>query len=286
MIVMYGASSDIGRRASALLIDQGQRLRVVSRTPLTLDPRADRVTGDIRNASEQCANARFVVSCAHARYTQQLLASVPRSVEAIVCLGSAWRYSKVPNERAEKVREAEAAFLASGRSGVMLHPTMIYGGSQENNISRVLELLKWSPIFPLPGNGRQKVQPIYVDDVADAIASALQKRWIGPTVAPIAGPRPMEFREMVLQIQQALGVRRPLVSLPIAPFVPIFKALNGLGATKVDTNMFLRMREDVEHPVFWMRDALGVVPREFSVGIRQMVDTLNNPGPDRHSHSP
>src|SRR5947209_5016007 len=80
---------------------------------------------------------------------------------------------------------------ASGRPGGMLHPTMIYGTRGEQNVQRLAAMLRRLPLVPLPGGGRNLVQPIHQDDVTRAIRAALDAAWDGPHALVIAGPKPM-----------------------------------------------------------------------------------------------
>jgi hypothetical protein len=84
----------------------------------------------VRDAME---DADVVVSCAHAKFTRSIVENLPLRPVNLVLMGSAWRYSSVPNKRTDEVRKAEADFMNCAHNGVMLHSTMIYGGNQENN---------------------------------------------------------------------------------------------------------------------------------------------------------
>jgi nucleoside-diphosphate-sugar epimerase len=272
VIVVFGASSDIGRRVARHLLDKGVRLRVVARAPSTLDPRAERVAGVIADAASIAADAEIVISCAHARLTAELLRGVPDSIRQVVLVGSAWRYSQVPNPRADEVRRAEAEFLGSDRCGVMLHPTMIYGGTQERNLQRLLALIRRWPVLPLPAGGHHLVQPIHVDDVAACIVAATERRWIGPHVIPIAGPAPMKWREMAVACMTELGYRRALLPLPLGPAIGLLALIQHAGfPPPLDPNVLRRFREDVSLPVAPMQSELGITPRPFEIGLRQAL---------------
>ena len=135
------------------------------------------------------ADARAIVSTAHASYTAAVIAAAPADA-TLVLLGSTRKFTRWPDAHGNGVLAGEAAFLASGRSGVMLHPTMIYGAQGENNVQRLAALLRRLPVLPLPGGGRALVQPIHQDDVTRAILAALARPWDGPHSLVIAGPQP------------------------------------------------------------------------------------------------
>ena len=114
-----------------------------------------------------------------------VLAAAPPDAR-FVFLGSTRKFTSWPDAHGNGVLAGEAAFLASGRPGVMLHPTMIYGAQGEDNVQRLAALLRRLPFVPLPGGGTALVQPIHQDDVTRAIRAALDVAWDG---AAFAGDR-------------------------------------------------------------------------------------------------
>lgn len=268
MLVIFGASSDIGRRLAARLDSEGTAVRRISRTLPDALP-ADLDTGEGLAAALE--GATTVVSCARARYTAKLLAALPPAARPrLVLMGSAWRYSRVPNPRADAVRQGEADFLASGRDGAMLHATMIYGGQQEKNIQRLVGVLRRLPVVPAPGGGGQTVQPIHVDDVVACLHAATQVAWRGGHVVPIAGPK-LSWRAMVTACAAAIGRRPPFVTIPATPVIGALAFANQLGLRALDADIVRRFREDVDVPLDAMIGQLGVTPRDFPTGVRQAV---------------
>jgi uncharacterized protein YbjT (DUF2867 family) len=140
------------------------------------------------------AGAERVVSCAYARYTAEILAAAPADAR-FVLLGSTRRYTRWPDPIGLGVLQGETALLASGRPGVMLHPTMIYGAEGENNVQPLAALLRRLPVVPLPGGGRGLVQPIYQDDVTRSIVAALDVAWTQSRTLVIAGPAPLPYAQ-------------------------------------------------------------------------------------------
>lgn len=272
MIVMFGASSDIGRRATAHLLGAGHAMRLVSRNPDKLDPRAEHVTGDAADVLTATEGASVVISCAHARHTRQILEGLNSSRPTLVLVGSAWRYSKVYEPAGQDVVKAEERFTASGHDGVMLHPTMIYGGVQENNLRRLFATLRRWPVLPVPGGGSNLVQPVFVEDVALCIAAAAARTWQGTHVIPVCGPQPMRWREMAEACMAATGRKRPMLSIPLTPAITMLELVRTIGVrAPVDPNVLRRFQEDVTFSPQSMRDELGVAPRDFASGLAQML---------------
>ena len=136
---------------------------------------------DLEDASLLAAlrDARLVVSCAHARHIPAILAAAPQA-ERFVFLGSTRRFTRWPDAHGLGVQAGEAALRASGRAGVILHPTMIYGAAGEDNVQRLAALLRRLPLVPLPDGGRALVQPIHQSDVTRSLRAAMDHAWDGP----------------------------------------------------------------------------------------------------------
>ena len=267
MFVIFGASTDIGQRLGEMLKTTNQTVRPISRS-LPDHVQADLTTGEGLDAALR--GAEVVISCAHGRYTDNLLAALPPTVKRLVLMGSAWRYSRIPNPRADEVRAAEKLFLRSGLNGVMLHSTMIYGGRQENNIQRLIRLLQKLPVIPVPGGGKHQVQPIYVDDVVRCLFSAAHHEWQGPNVVPVAGPG-LSWREMAQHCAAAINRRCSVLSVPTAPAILALDCLRRLGVSPVHPDVIRRFSEGVDIPLDAMSQQLGLVPRDFASGVALAV---------------
>lgn len=267
MITIFGATTDIGRRLAERLDERELPVRLISRTAEG-SFKADLSTGN--GLDEALQGATTVVSCAHARFTAEIVRRIPGSVTSTILVGSAWRYSKVPNENADKVRRAEAIFLASKLNGIMLHPTMIYGGQQENNISRVLKLIKRFPIVPVPGGGNQIIQPIYIEDLVDCLDAAISAKWKGPNVLAVGGP-PLTWKRMASICADTVGRQTLMVHVPLRPLDVIFSLLDKVGFKGFDPGIIRRFNEDTNVSTADLFRVLGVSPRDFDSGLRSAV---------------
>lgn len=225
------------------------------------------------NLAVALARATTIVSCAHARHVPALLAAAPPEAKLIL-LGSTRRYSKWPDEHGNGVRAGEAAFLASGRRGVMLHPTMIYGATGEDNVQRLAALLRRLPVAPLPGGGRALVQPIHQGDLTRCIRAAIERDWPGPETLVVAGPEAMPYRDFLEAVARAAGLRPPPV-LPVpglllrslAPLTRFIPGVPYIRAAEVR-----RLLEDKAFDVEPMRRQLGVVGMPLEVGLAHTFD--------------
>ena len=225
------------------------------------------------------AGADRVVSTAHARWTPALLAAAEPAA-SFVLMGSTRRFSQWPDAHGDGVRAGEAAFLASGRPGVMLHPTMIYGAQGEDNVRRLAALIARLPVAPLPGGGRALVQPIHQDDVTRCLVAAAMRDWASAETVVIAGPQPMPYRDFLRAVARAAGLRTPpILAIPglllrlLAPLTRIVPGLPRIGADEVR-----RLTEDKDFDIEPMRRILGVDPMPIEQGLALTFAPPQTPG--------
>ena len=212
--------------------------------------------------------AARVVSCAHARFAPAVLEAGPADAR-YVFLGSTRKFTRWPDAHGRGVQAGEAAFLASGRAGVMLHPTMIYGAAGEDNVQRLAAVLRRLPIVPLPGGGRALVQPIHQDDLTRCILAALAIAWEGPHSLVVAGPAPLPYAAFVRAVAQAAGLRAPrIIAIPAWPMVAAAALTTVLPfAPTVRPAEIRRLLEDKAFDSAPMTAVLGVRPLPLADGL-------------------
>jgi nucleoside-diphosphate-sugar epimerase len=163
--------------------------------------------------------------------------------------------------------EAEAAVQASSLDWTILRPTMIYGTARDRNISRLLRFLKRWPLFPLCGNALW--QPIYVDDLADAVVAALDSPATTKKAYNVAGAEPLAFADLVHTAARAVGRR-----ILLAP-VPLEAAVLGARLTHVvSQEQIRRLAEDKAFSIADARHDFNFAPRSFAEGVRLEAESL------------
>ena len=205
--------------------------------------------------------ARRVASCAHARYAGAVLDAAP-DAGRFVFLGSTRKFTRWPDAHGRGVLAGEAAFLESGRAGVMLHPTMIYGALGEDNVRRLAALVRRLPLVPLPGGGRSLVQPIHQSDVTRCLRAALDVAWDGPHSLVIAGPAAVPYEIFVHAVAEAAGLRAPrTVSVPAAVLHALAPLTALPGLPRIRGDEVRRLMEDKAFLIDAMRRILGTDER-------------------------
>jgi uncharacterized protein YbjT (DUF2867 family) len=232
---------------------------------------------DATSLAAALKDATRIVCCAHARHAGAVIDAAPTHAR-LIFLGSTRRFTRWLDAHGHGVLAGEAAFLASCRSGVMLHPTMIYGAQGEDNVQRLAALLRRVPIVPLPGGGKALVQPIHQDDVTRAIRAALSHAWHGPQSLVIAGPAPLPYADFVRAVAAAAGLRRPrIVPVPAGLLMAATSLLRHIPRLPpVHPEEIRRLMEDKAFDVRPMQQTLGIQPIPLRVGLARTLTTPHN----------
>jgi NADH dehydrogenase len=109
----------------------------------------------------------------------------------------------------------EQAVLAALPSATIMRPSVVFG-PEDQFTNRFAALARISPMLPLIGGGVTKMQPVYVGDVATAIADAADGKAKAGAVYELGGPEVLSFREILQFILKTTDRDRALISLPFA----------------------------------------------------------------------
>jgi uncharacterized protein YbjT (DUF2867 family) len=109
--------------------------------------------------------------------------------------------------------DMEAAVRGSTLEHVVFRPSFVFGehGGALQQFKRIARL---SPVTPIVGSGEQRIQPIWVDDVAAYFAKSLALEPANRTFE-LGGPDVVTWNEFWERLKRSLGVRRPTVHVPV-----------------------------------------------------------------------
>ena len=146
--------------------------------------------------------------------------------------GTKSRYFETKARGEELVRE-------SGLDWTIFRPSLIFGEGDEF-FGRILKGLVRMPLpfIPLVGSGEYPFRPVWAGGVAGAMRQSLEKPETIGEAYDLVGPREYAYRELVLLVRDALGSRKPLVSLP-AWFFALLARLPGAPITRDQLYMLL-----------------------------------------------
>lgn len=109
--------------------------------------------------------------------------------------------------------EGEAAVRETLPDAVIMRPSIVFG-PEDNFFNRFAGLARVMPALPLIGGGKTRFQPVFVGDVARAIADSVEGKAQSGTTYELGGPEVKTFRECLELILAAIERKRLLVPLP------------------------------------------------------------------------
>ncbi|HSB01018.1 MAG TPA: NAD(P)H-binding protein [Anaerolineales bacterium] len=171
----------------------------------------------------------------------------------------------------------EKAVIDSGLGYAILRPTVLVG-DEDILINNIAYLLRHFPVFFLPGDGSYKLQPVYVDDVAELAVEGVYRK--DNYISDAVGPDVFTFREMVELIGEKIGAQRPLIPVPprlallAAQFLSLFVGDVILTPEEVDGLMagLLVSKEPPRgktHLADWLEKNRGQVGAKYASEIKK-----------------
>jgi NADH dehydrogenase len=186
----------------------------------------------------------------------------------------------------------EAAVLAEFPGAVILRPSVVFG-PEDQLFNRFAAMARSAPFLPLIGGGRTRFQPVYVGDVAAAVAAACAGKARPGTVYELGGPDVVSFRQLLDLVQEWSGHRRPYLRVPfwMAQVGAFFSAVlpQGLRPITVDQVRML-MRSSVVDAAAVKEgrtlEGLGIAsPHTMASIVPQYLERFQPHGQFAHYHS-
>ncbi|MBI5813910.1 MAG: complex I NDUFA9 subunit family protein [Meiothermus silvanus] len=242
-VLIVGGTGFVGTHLTRCLLQKGHRVQVLSRQGTGLVSgaryiRGNAATGEgLAPAMKDAEAVIYLVAIIRERgdqtFQQAIVEGTRNTLEAAraagvrrylhmsalgAARGTGSRYFEAKAEAEERVRD-------SGLDWTIFRPSLIFGEGDDFFGGVLRGLVQggsqnglWYPplpVIPLIGDGHFPFRPVWVGDVSEAFAQALEKpQTIGQTYE-LVGPQEYTFRELVLRVRDALGSHKPLLPIPI-----------------------------------------------------------------------
>jgi NADH dehydrogenase len=269
LVTVFGGSGFLGRSVVRALAKRDYRIRVAVRRPELaghLQP-----LGKVGQIHAVQANLRFPASVAAAMRDSH----VAINLVGILAESGAQTFEAVQGSGADAVARAaaavgarmvhvsaigadensasrygrskaagEKAVLTAVPSATIMRPSVVFG-PEDQFTNRFASLASLSPALPLIGGGVTKLQPVYVGDVATAIADAVDGKTRAGATYELGGPEVLTMREIMEIILATIERRRMLVSLSfgLAKLQALFLQF-APGALKLTPDQVALLRRD------------------------------------------
>ena len=240
-VVVAGGTGFIGRHVSRSLLDAGHEVTVLTRNPDGVaripelsgagsvradvtDPRsltgtldgADAVVGAVPFPNHPMEVPRKGLT--YDRYDRQGTESLLAEAKAAGVRRYVYVSGANADPRSDKTwlrakGRAEDAVRASGLEWAILRPSWAYG-PEDGAVNKFVTMARFLPVVFQLGVRPQRVQPVYVGDIALAVRRILEREDVWGETYEIGGPDVMTMNEIIHTLLAVLGKKRPVIPLP------------------------------------------------------------------------
>lgn len=253
LVTVFGGAGFLGRHVVRALCRDGWRVRVAMRRPhLGGDVR---LAGDVGQVQLVQANVRNFDSVARAlegasavvnlvaigyetgRQSFQGVnfegarnvaqATAAAGIEALVYISAIGVDRTKHASYARTKLNAERATLEATPTATILRPSIMFG-AEDGFFTRFAAMARLTPVLPLIG-GSTKFQPVYVADVARAVAAALANPAARGEVYELGGPRVYTMKALLKYITRTIDRPRLLLPLPTLIAAPLGYLIGALS---------------------------------------------------------
>ena len=289
LVAVFGGSGFVGRHVVRALARDGWRIRVASRRPdlaFHLQP-----LGKVGQIMAVQANLRYPASVNAAvrgadaviNLTGILNPKGQQSFEGVHVSGAravaqAARDAGIGNFVHMSAIGADAAAVSAYASSkgrgeaavrqimpgsIITRPSIVFG-PEDDFFNRFAAMARLFPALPLIGGGDTQFQPVYVGDVANAVALAVGGQARAGTTYELGGPEAKTFAELLAYICGVTGRRRALVKIPFAIASPM--AFGTELVSKLSLGLFPQLLEMTRDQVELLRHNNLVSPQAVAEG--------------------
>jgi len=238
LVTVYGGSGFLGRHVVRALAKRNYRIRVAVRRPelagflrplgrvgqihavqtnLRHPPSVEMAARDaqvlINLVGILFERGRQRFDAVHAYGAEQVALAANAHGARMVHVSAIGADANSSSAYARSKANAEHLVLAAQPSTTIMRPSILFG-PEDDFFNRFAALARISPALPLVGGGLTRFQPVFVGDVAGAIADAVDGKTRPGTVYELGGPDVRTFRELMQFVLTTIERKRLLVSLP------------------------------------------------------------------------
>jgi uncharacterized protein YbjT (DUF2867 family) len=158
--------------------------------------------------------------------------------------------------------EGEAAVQAVFPGAVIIRPAVMFA-PEDSFLTTILGLLRRLPMYPMFGDGRTRLQPVYADDAAAAIVQVLRLSEAPHPIYELAGPRVYSYKELLQTIAREAGLRPVFMQVPFGAWYALASLAEILPSPPLTRNQIELMQVDTTASDLPGFRELGISPRSL-----------------------
>ncbi len=209
----------------------------------------------------------------HARGTENVVTAAKKSgVKRFIHMSALGTRPDAVSRYHQSKWIAEETVRRSGLEFTIFRPSIIYG-AHDQFTTMFARMAKLSPALPVIGSGEGTLQPVPVENVAEAFVKSLSEpRAIGKTI-DLVGPEVLTMNQLLDEIIRAVGRRKMKVHLPL----PLARALAAMleliyptlfrKAPPLNRDQIVMLQEKTTGDAGMQKEILGINPPKFREGI-------------------
>ncbi len=304
IITLFGGSGFLGRYLVRHLARQGHVLRIAVRHPeqaaflkplgdvgqITPIPASVLHEESVRQAvrgSDAVVNfvgilyerGRMTFQAVHVEGARRVAAAAAEAgASALVHVSAIGADAGAPARYAKSKAAGETAVFSAFPKATVIRPSIVIG-PEDDFFNRFAAMARLSPVLPLIGGGKTRFQPVYVGDVAAAIAKVLLTPGHGGKLYELGGPQVYSFRELMELLLAEIARKRILANLPVG--VARFKArfLELLPEPPLTRDQIMMLQKDnVVASEAQGFKALGIEPQAIEAILPTYLDQYRRGG--------
>jgi NADH dehydrogenase len=176
-----------------------------------------------------------------------------------------------PSLYIRKRGEGELAVRAAFADALLVRPAVMFG-PDDSFLTTILKLLRRLPIYPMFGRGLTRLQSAFVEDVAEAIASALQRTEMHAITFECGGPRVYSYEELLRAVAHEASLKPMLIPIPFAAWHVLGWFAEMLPSPPVTRNQVELMQVDnVSSPEMSGFGELGISPHSVEEILQEIL---------------
>jgi len=165
---------------------------------------------------------------------------------------------------------AERLTKSSGLDYTITRPSIIFG-KMDGFTARMVKLVNQMPVVPIVGSGTVRLQPVYIDDLVEVFKKIiLNPAFYGKTLE-VGGPEQLTFNEIMVDIKEALGSKKPTVHVPLCLVRPAAAVMERLLPHPPVTNEQLDMLQKDNVCDCGSLGEFGIRPTTFKAGLKKFL---------------
>jgi uncharacterized protein YbjT (DUF2867 family) len=165
--------------------------------------------------------------------------------------------------------KAEEEVRQSGIPSCILRPSLIFGPG-DGFVTQMLDVMRKAPLFrPVPGDGKPRFRPVFIDDVTACFAQALTCAAATGQTVDLGGGEDLSLNEVLAEIAQCAGIRKSAVHIPM-PLMAVGAAIAQavLPHPPVTPSQLRMLKEGSTCDTGPMKRIFGLRPIGFREGLR------------------